>query len=400
MIYNRLLTERHVLGVILIFSFFPLLPNKFKGLSVISLLLVTLFGNVKKSVNIKELLVNSSLFIIYLFSLIYTDDYKFALSKLETGLSILVIPIIFNGFLANFKFNLEFKVKFLKLSIIFSIFFAFISLLFISVESDSIYCLNWNTDKFRNISSQLPLIGQHPIYSSIFLSTPLFFFFELIRMKVISTKVKQLFYVFLLFNVVLLFMLSSKGVIISLLSVFIISALIEFKNFKLAIAAIFILTCFFFFSRRAKELYKVEVYNEINESYSTSIRLGIYKCAFKLIESNPIFGYGIGDAQRELNLCYAYESNILLKNRFNSHNQYLDILIKTGFFGLLVFIYFILYNIRKAIKSSNGLLLQILFFYCLIFLSENILLRQSGVILFYFLIIFFNHSMFVINLKR
>lgn len=400
MIYNRLLKERNLLGAILIFSFFPLLPNKLKGLSVVALLVVTLFGNVKKSVNIKELLINSSLFIIYLFSLIYTDDYEFAYNKLETGLSILVIPIIFNGFLAKFKFNSKFKVKFLKLSIIFSFFFAFISIIFISIESDSIYYLNWNTDKFRNIAGQLPLIGQHPIYASIFLSIPLFFFSELIRMKVISTKVKQLFCVFLLVNVVLLFMLSSKGVIISLLTVFIISALIEFKNFKLAMAAIFILTCFFFFSRRAKELYKVEVYNEINENYSTSMRLGIYKCAFKLIESNPIFGYGIGDAQRELNLCYACESNILLKNRFNSHNQYLDILIKTGFFGLSVFIYFIFFNVRKAIKSSNGLILQILFFYCLIFLSENILLRQSGVILFYFLIIFLNHSTFINRLER
>lgn len=392
MIYNRLLKERHVLGAILIFSFFPLLPNKLKGLSVVALLVVSLFGNVKKSVNIKELLINSSLFLVYLFSLIYTDDYKFAYSKLETGLSILVIPVIFNGFLAKFKFKLKFKVKFLKLSIIFSFFFAFISLLFISIESELIYTLNWNTDKFRNTASQLPLIGQHPIYASIFLSTPLFFFSELIRMKVISTKGKQLFCFFLLVNFALLFMLSSKGVIISLLLVFIISALIEVKNFKIAVAAIFILTCFFFFSRRAKELYKVEVYNEINENYSTSIRLGIYKCAFKLINSNPILGYGIGDAQRELNLCYAYESNTLLKNRFNSHNQYIDILIKTGFFGLLVFIYFIFFNIRKAIKSSNGLVLQILFFYCLIFLSENILLRQSGVILFYFLIIFLNHS--------
>ena len=124
MIYNRLLKERHVLGAILIFSFFPLLPNKFKGLSVVALLVVSLFGNVKKSVNIKELLINSSLFLVYLFSLIYTDDYKFAYSKLETGLSILVIPVIFNGFLAKFKFKLKFKVKFLKLSIIFSFFFA------------------------------------------------------------------------------------------------------------------------------------------------------------------------------------------------------------------------------------------------------------------------------------
>lgn len=391
MINNRFLKERHILGAILIFSFFPLLPNNLKGISVIALLLVTLFGSVEKSINIKELLINSSLFIVYLFSLIYTDDYEFALIKLETGLSILVIPIIFNGFLAKLEFSVKFKVKFLKLYIFFSFLFAVFTLIFIFIDSDSNYYLNWYADKFRKTANQLPFIGQHPIYASIFLSIPLFFFFELIRMKAISIKVKQLFCVFLLVNFVLLFMMSSKGVIISLLLVFIVSAIIKVKSFKLAIVAISVLTCFFIFSRRAKELFKIEVYNEINENYSTSIRFGIYRCAFKLIKSNPILGYGIGDSQRELNLCYANESNILLKNGFNSHNQYLDILLKTGVLGLVLFIYFLFFNIKKAIKSSNGLLLQILIFYCLIFLSENILLRQSGVIFFYFLIVFLSH---------
>ena len=146
------------------------------------------------------------------------------------------------------------------------------------------------------------------------------------------------------------------------------------------------------YNRRMNELINLETYEEFNPTLSTSIRLGVYDCSWTIIKQQLLMGYGVGDAQKELNLCYANKSDILLMHRFNSHNQYLDITIKTGLIGLFVFLGFLVINFINAIKKKNQLLIMILVLYCMLFLVENVLSRQSGVILFFFLICFFNNA--------
>jgi O-antigen ligase len=376
-----------------------LIPNSIKGLPVILLFIVVLFSNIKKTTNWKWLLINSSLFLLYLFSLAYTANFNIALRKLETGLSILIIPIIFYGFLAQYSFEQSLKTKFFKIFILASFCFSVICLAFISIDNSTIYYSDWYTDKFRSIIIEIPLIGQHPIYASIFLSLSVLFYTELIKIYSFKIKYRNIYIVFILTNIVLLLMLASKGVILSLFLVSFVDAIRKKKNFKIVVVIIFITISFLAFNRRVKEIFKAETYTEINENFSTSIRIGIYKCALKVISKELILGYGIGDSQEALNLCYANESNVLLKNRYNSHNQYLDIIIKTGIFGLLFFILFIYWNFNKAIKNRNRLVVSILGFYFILFFTENILVRQSGVILFFFLITFLNHKTNTIEIK-
>ncbi|MCF7559606.1 O-antigen ligase family protein [Sabulilitoribacter multivorans] len=395
-----LIKEKHIVLSVLIFALFPIIPNTIKGFPIILLFVVTLFSNIKKEINWKWLLINSSLFFAYLISLIYTENIKVALVKLETGLSILIIPIIFNGFLSQYSFDKKLKIKFFKIFIISSFCFSVLSLLFIVSDSTTSYHLNWYTDKFRSQIEDVPLIGQHPIYASIFLSLSVIFFLDLVNKKSILGKHNYLFVLFTLTNVFLLIILVSKGVIISLLLVCLVYTLKTMKNFRLTILIIFISIFFLTFNRRFNEALTVETHTRINENFSTSIRIGIYKCVFKLIKNEPIFGYGIGDSQHVLNLCYANESNILLKNRFNSHNQYLDIILKTGVFGFMFFIYFLYSNFKKAFKNQSEVLSYILFFYVIILLTENILVRQSGVILFFFLVIFLNHSSKILEVDK
>jgi O-antigen ligase len=206
-----------------------------------------------------------------------------------------------------------------------------------------------------------------------------------------TLKTKYPFIIFTSVNVLLLFMIISKGVVLGLfLSVFI-DLVMNFRKSKIIIILLIcIAICLLASNRRVKEVFEAEMYSEVNENFSTSIRVGIYKCAVKVIGEEFILGYGIGDAQRALNICYSNHSNILLKNRYNSHNQYFDVLLKTGFLGLLIFFYFLYTNFRKAFKSENELIIYLLIFYCVLFLTENILVRQSGVILFFFLLSFLN----------
>src|SRR5690606_76336 len=100
---------------------------------------------------------------------------------------------------------------------------------------------------------------------------------------------------------------------------------------------------------------------------------------------------------RALNLCYANKSDILLMHRFNSHNQYLDVMIKAGLFGLLIFLSFLVINVKDAVKNKNEPLMIVIALYCILFLAENVLSRQSGVILFFYLISFFNTNKILLD---
>lgn len=388
--FNKISKRENLVNyALLFFAIFPLIPNSIKGLPVILLFLVVLFSDIKKHLNWKWLLINSSLFLTYLISLSYTENLSIALKKLETGLSMLIIPIIFFGLLAQHSFENTLKTKFLKFFIFSSFFFSVYSLFFIITDTTTNYYGNWYTDKFRVIVSEMPFIGQHPIYASIFLSISIIFFIDLIRNKSVKSKFRYLYSFFILVNVLLLLLLMGKGVILGLFLVVFIDLLINFRNSKIILVTLVcIAISLLFFNRRVKEVFKSQMYSEINENFSTSIRFGIYKCAVEVIGEEFLLGYGIGDSQRALNLCYSNYSNVLLKNRYNSHNQYLDILIKTGFFGFFIFICFLYLNFREAYKKENKLILNILIFYCVLFFTENILIRQSGVILFFFLLSF------------
>lgn len=381
--------------VILIFGFFPLIPNNQKGLSVILLLVISIVLYKRKKIKWKWLLINSSLFLIYLITLLYTDNYEISFKKLETGLSIVIIPLSFFLFLSDFRITEQLRTKFFKLFILSTGIFSIILIVAVFGDNSTIYYKDWYTNKFRIITENISMIGQHPIYASVFLSLAIIFFIQLLRSNTIfSFKNKIIYYSLTVINSIFLFMLLSKGVVISLL---IVMFLMLFDDKKLkkyrkifVVSIILVFLMLLFFNRRMNELVREESYQEVNSNFSTSIRLGIYKCSIEMIRKEWFFGYGVGDSQNALDLCYQNKSDILFEKKYNTHNQYLDVLIKSGVFGLIIFLSFLTFNIFKTIRNRNKIGLLVLIFYMINFLTENILVRQSGVILFYFLICFLN----------
>ena len=103
-------------------ALFPLIPNRIKGLPVILLLLFSIFlffNEKRKQFNWKLLLINSSIFLVYLFSLLYTSNISYAMKKLEISLSLLVFPLVFS-LIWRFKELLDYK--FLLKTIVFVFF--------------------------------------------------------------------------------------------------------------------------------------------------------------------------------------------------------------------------------------------------------------------------------------
>ena len=381
---------------IFLFSLFPILPNKLKGLPVILLLITSLFFFDRKNIMWLKFFLNSSLYFIFLISFFLTENIGLeTIYRLETSLSILIIPLIFFVLIPSVKFSKKLLNNFMRFFIFSSTIFVFIALIYITIDNETIYYSNWFANKARTLIIKLPYVGQHPIYASIFSSISIFFIIKLLEDNKIKLLLERIFFTtVIILHFTFLMLIISKGVVISLLIslLFFSLTLIKSKKQKFLLISIFLIfiSSLLLFNRRMNELIRIETYNEVNLNYSNSIRLQIYKCGLKLIKDNYITGYGIGNTQYKLNECYKENDQYKMIDVYNSHNQFIDIVLKTGIIGLIFFLVFLLDNIYIAKRRENMLLLNIILFYFIIFFTENILLRQSGVILFIFLLVFLN----------
>lgn len=117
------------------------------------------------------------------------------------------------------------------------------------------------------------------------------------------------------------------------------------------------------------------------------IRNGIYYCCFKKIEQEPFIGYGVGDVDSELQSCYNKtftNTDTYRVTSYNSHNQYLKIVLSSGIIGLMLFLISCLYLSKVAFDRKLGIYVSFVFFVLLNFCFENILSRHDGVIFFGF----------------
>ena len=393
---NTISTYLILVGVSL-FGIYPLIPHKFESISVLLLVLCSLVYRIitpKKSTFKKTFFVVSSIYFILFLSVWFSDDMSRGLKKMETTLSLLVFPIIFYLLLGKSTIDLiKIKSFFLRAYYISCLIFTTISFYLFEIYQNSKY-LTKDSNFYRIAIFDNEYIGEHPIYVSIFISIAIIFGFSFFdRIKKISSKnIILAFSQFYLLS--LLLMLMSKGVILSLLMVFIIKLFRQKKFTKVHFFyLVLILTSFFVLipskNNRFKEIIDINSYRKLDENNSTSIRFVNYKCGLKSLIKSPIFGYGIGDVQEQLDQCYQEENTNFPKKRYNTHNQYLFIWLSSGILGFIIFIGILFYYFKKSLQFKDELMFSILVLYSFTFLFENVLSRQSGVIFFCFIINYF-----------
>lgn len=121
-------------------------------------------------------------------------------------------------------------------------------------------------------------------------------------------------------------------------------------------------------------------------------RLALWSCATEEIKKSPFWGFGIGDVHEVLMQHYASKNFVLaLSSGYNSHNQFLDVLLTNGIVGLMVFMLFLLYPFYIGINDKNWLLVGFLLVFLLSCLTENMLSRTQGVVviaLFFSMLLF------------
>ncbi|WP_289043715.1 O-antigen ligase family protein [uncultured Olleya sp.] len=380
------------------FGIFSLFPNEKRGVLFIVLILASIFSLIKgKKIKFHKLvLINSILFLIYLLALSYSSDILVAAKRFETASSIMIAPVVFSFFYYNQKvvFSEKNKLLFFKvlhwsnIAFMFVIITFYLKIRYVDQQVEYGYFLS-------HLERRLPFLNDHPIYISIIFSISVIFSTCYILTRKQSVKFNYIYGVSAFLMFLLILFLSRKGVILALIiSLTLIFVFYKKNNLKIiilaSIAFFFLVTSLLFFipqtNKRISEMFDKATYVNKNETNSTSNRLQIYKCAIDLIKEKPIFGYGIEDDRKALYQCFKERLYYLYEFRFNTHNQYLSIVMKVGLFGLLAFLFFLGYNLKMATITNDWLFVGIIVFFSIIMFFENILERQNGVMLFSFLI--------------
>lgn len=128
---------------------------------------------------------------------------------------------------------------------------------------------------------------------------------------------------------------------------------------------------------------ELRVNNENTTNKSASLRFHIWKSSWDVIKGNWIIGVGTGDVKAELKRKYQEKNIIQAKERsYNAHNQFFQSWISIGISGLLCLVSIFLLVFYQSYIRSNIWLFIFLFPWFIFMLTESILERQYGVILF------------------
>lgn len=309
-------------------------------LLILLLLIIVLFSNRSFKVNLINLL-----FIIYLFYIFihiltsaYNPPYYYILT--------LIIPICF---ITPLFFDLKIKKVLIFVNII----------IFVSV----LYGI-----------TQFVLLHIRP-YS--FFGNPIFFGefiminFPLILLSFLYFNKKIFFFINILLCILAIFLSASRSVLIITLISFVLFTFIlkkinfikkfTVKNLYLFIA-LFLLILFFLIPSSTNFLkFSLNRFYELITLKSDDIktRMLIIEASMNMIKENSILGNGVGAFKY---LYPKYQSEVIKKhNNIRSthtsyvHNDYMQILVETGFIGLFLFLYIVFYTLFIFFKNCEHL---------------------------------------------
>lgn len=134
--------------------------------------------------------------------------------------------------------------------------------------------------------------------------------------------------------------------------------------------------------------------NDIETVKNADPRVIIWSCSYSIFTSDAYnLWLGINSKQKledQLVDCYKQDKTNLdrrdyfVSEKFNTHNQFIDLLLLNGFVGLILFLIMLYYVLKTSENTAIYLSLALLFF----MFVENILARQMGIYLFALVIVF------------
>lgn len=307
-----------------------------------------------------------SLFFVFVlfFSVLYSDNQIKGLQRFEGHLSLLVIPI---GLFLIKSIAQKYYRYFLWVFVAGNLVAGLIC------WGDSFYEYFasgiWNP-YYVNFSNFL-----HPSYFALYLAFSILIIWEEKLKNVSFNEINYkifLYWILVSFFTLTILFLSSKagifafvGMIFFLLSIKLLATKYWVRN-SILICLLFGATIMVLKSNHRMQNLSESVSliqnGESNQKWtSTTCRFCIWESALASLHGNYFFGHGIGDSKEKL--IQQYNDNdyqFLVKNKFDAHNQYLEILLISGFGGLFLVLLKIAYSLFYAWKENNKLMLGFL----------------------------------------
>ena len=274
--------------------------------------------------------------------------------------------------------------------------YSFIAGTFISTFITDINIINYYLNSFEFLISGgavKDLFITQRLYLGFFIVISIILLLERYG-KTSNRKVKYIYLLLFVFFLISLFLIASRSAIAIAFLTLTTSIIYNIKNkyrigFLLTMSIVFLAIIF-----NSKTLSKRFLYSDdsIRPSFIEKIkthepRYDIWKFSTQIFKEEKPYVFGIGTFRTQELLVSKYQlmpiekrKNWFMERNFNTHNQYLDILISFGLTGLFVFLFLlkeIIVLCYKNIYSANLILSLVLFL-----LIENIFHRQLGSFIF------------------
>ena len=326
-----------------------------------------------KSKKTRLMMVFMGLYLIGVIGLLHTTNIKAGLATLETQSAILFFPLIFG----TISFLGPLFIKRITDHVL------------IATSIASLAGLAYGIYNFSQTGNSDSLTGDRILIFHAFRPTSMGLFCLLSIViaveKIRSTPAtrKLLLYACIVLMSVMVFLLSIRLIIVCWLLIalfFTLKLLPGWKSKFIAITAcvaLFIISSFTIprVKRQWNELLDFSSQSMIKLDQDSSlgrgwggkaIRIAIWTCSFDILKQHWVTGVGTGDVQDSLQKAYEnrkfYFASIY--NRYNAHNQYLQVLLATGVPGLAILVCCLLYplwNYRKYFSGNIYLLFLVLF---------------------------------------
>jgi O-antigen ligase len=383
--------------------------------SSIAIMLLTAFSlfqlKNKKFYFQKELSLLVLFYVLMVLSLTWTIDSKLTSSALVKGLSFVLIPVCF---FLNPPLSEEKKdsiIKYYSYAFFgYSIFYLIKALIrFLITNDSSVFFYH-----------ELVTFDVNAIHVSVYIAIAFFWFLN----KKEKTNLDKIALIALF---ILLFLLSSKNIIIVFLLLLGISVLfvLKMKTRKLyVVLGLGILMGIVFFGK-IKDRFLIEIQSnqssgKINSEisgqtglvYNVSIKeawtknqfqpndyfpgtaLRVYQARIftEIIQEDDriLTGYGVNATDEKIkqkriehNLYHEYD-------KFNFHNQYIQIFAELGVVGFVLLVLILWINLKNAIKTKHFVHFSFAILMISLFLTESFLSRQRGIVFFMLLFCLFN----------
>lgn len=344
----------------------------------------------------------TSVFLITLIGITYSHDKSQAGRDVQRQMAILLFPFI----LATC--GLDWKKYKIKLLLIFSI-TCVCTIVYLYI--DALRVLLYNKLPLRQLLSAAFInqhfsepIGIHATYLAMYclLSASVLLYLFL---KESSNEWRFVYCVCILVLLGGILQLGSRSVMISTMIVAALFPFLVLKRTRRAslirvlvvffVAGILAITSIKSFRTRYISWLKEDLAHNTIDNHIPEPRIVRWQLAIQLVKQSPLTGYGSGSEKRLLNEAYfANKLYISYLNELNAHNQYLSMALKTGIWGLLIFLLTLFWALVTAIRSKDILFSSFLAIVGIVSFSENILDVNKGIFFYAF---FF--SLFVLSGK-